>query len=52
MKTLIFVIGLLMGLGMTSTIVWFSFKPVCNSYQTYQKTSEIVKNIPFLGGDK
>lgn len=52
MKTLIFVIGLLLGLGMTSTIVWFSFKPVCNTYTTYKQTTEIVEKLPFFGGKK
>lgn len=52
MKTLIFTIGLIGGISLTSIIVYFGFKPACATYTSYQKTSEIINQIPFIGDKK
>lgn len=52
MKLLLFLLGLVSGISLISVLVWFSFKPVCNTYTTYQQASETLKKVPFFGGDK
>ena len=52
MKLTVFIIGIIGGIAMTSSIVWFSFKPVCSAFTTYQKTTEMAKKIPFWGEKK
>lgn len=52
MKLLLFLLGLIGGIGITAMIVYFAFKPACATYTTYQQASETLKKVPFFGGDK